>query len=286
MRISYNNHNIKFTMDYIDFYAIHFVSDRFIRSIPSHSHSDNSFEIHYIPYGKGKVQIDHKTYQVIPNTLYVTGPHIEHEQIPDKEDPMFEYCIYLKLEKKNYTKKEQKHDSYLESFENTKSWFGQDSKNIHPLMQQIFLELDKKYTGYLKQVETLLQQLIIQLIRNYENIHQLQPQTNSFDLDRSKYLVIEEYFLYEYTDLSLDALSKRLGLSPRQTERLLKQHYSKTFLQKKTEAKMSAASILLMDSNKRITNIALELGYSSVEHFSNAFKRYYHISARDYRKNI
>lgn len=286
MKISYNNLNMKFSMEHMDFSAIHFVSERFLRPIPSHSHSDNSFEIHYIPYGKGKVKIDHNTYHVVPNTLYITGPHIEHEQIPDKEDPMFEYCIYLKLEKKNNIKLKAKQDSYLQLFENTKVWFGQDNQNIHSLMQQIFLELDKKYTGYSQQVTALLQQLVIQLIRNYENINQSQLQSKSLDLDYSKYLIIEEYFLYEYTELSLDTLSNRLGLSPRQTERLLKQHYEKTFLQKKTDAKMSAASILLMDKNKHITDIALDLGYSSVEHFSNAFKRYYHISARDYRKDL
>ncbi len=285
MRVSYNDLDIKFTMENVNFYALHIACERFLRSIPSHSHSDNSYEIHYIPFGKGKVKIDRVLYQVIPNTLYVTGPHIEHEQIPDKEDPMIEYCIYLKLDKKNYDKKKEKLQSYLDIFESTKIWFGQDNQSIHPLMQQIFLELENKYTGYQKQVETLLQQLVIQLIRNFENKQKSQKQYKPSDLAYSKYFIIEEYFLFEYKMLSLEDLSSRLGLSPRQTERLLKKHYGKTFLQKKAEARMSAASILLMDPNKRITEIALDLGYSSVEHFSNAFGRYYHKSARDYRKS-
>lgn len=284
MRISYNDINVSFSMENVDFYALHIACERFMRSIPSHSHSDNSYEIHYIPFGKGKVKIDTVVYQVTPNTLYITGPHIEHEQIPDKDDPMIEYCIYLKLEKKNPDKKKDKTNSYLQRFEQTKSWFGQANGNIHPLMQQIFLELENKYTGYMKQVETLLQQLVIQVIRNYENIQTSQNQAKPFDLAYSKYFIIEEYFLFGYKDLSLDALADRLGLSPRQTERLLNKHYGKTFLQKKTEAKMSAATILLMDSKKRITDIALDLGYSSVEHFSSAFQRYYHQSAREYRK--
>lgn len=273
-------------MEHITFYALHFACERFQYSIPSHSHGDNSFEIHYIPYGEGKVKIDHQTYQVVPNTLYITGPQIEHEQIPDKEDPMIEYCIYLKLERKNKDRINEKKDSYLQLFENTKVWFGQDKQNIHQLMIQIFLELEKKFTGYRKQAESLLQQLVIQLIRNYENIQKQQNQSNAFDLAYSKYFIIEEYFLYEYKALSLEDLSNRLGLGPRQTERLLMQHYGKTFLQKKTEAKMSAASLLLTDSKKRITDVALDLGYSSVEHFSNAFQRYYHQSARDYRKSM
>ncbi len=284
MRISYNDLNIKFSMENTTFYALHFACERFLRSIPSHSHSDNSYEIHYIPFGKGKVKINNVTYRVEPNTLYVTGPHIEHEQIPDKEDPMIEYCIYLKLDKKNSHRKADMGDTYLQIFEDTRIWYGQDTQSIHPLMQEIFLELEKKFTGYMKQVETLLQQLVIQLVRNYESTKVSHNPSKPFDLAYSKYFVIEEYFLYEYKDLSLEDLSRRLGLSPRQTERLLKRHYGKTFLQKKAEAKMSAAAILLMDSNKRITDIAHDLGYSSVEHFSYAFRRYYKQSANEYRK--
>ena len=47
---------------------------------------------------------------------------------------------------------------------------------------------------------------------------------------------------------------------------------------------MSAAVILLSDPAKSITAVAEDLGYSSIEHFSSAFKSYYHVSPRQYRK--
>ena len=58
------------------------------------------------------------------------------------------------------------------------------------------------------------------------------------------------------------------------------------FQQKKTEARMSAAVILLSNKNKSITSIAEELGYSSAEHFSSAFHKYYEMSPREYRKHM
>ena len=98
--------------------------------------------------------------------------------------------------------------------------------------------------------------------------------------------MIEEYFLYQYRSLSLEDLAKRLGLSTRQTERLLQKQYGKTFLQKKTEARMSAAAILLSNAEYSITSIAEELGYSSIEHFTSAFRNYYDMSPRQYRKEL
>ena len=47
---------------------------------------------------------------------------------------------------------------------------------------------------------------------------------------------------------------------------------------------MSAAALLLSDPRKKIAEIAESLGYSSAEHFSSTFRRYYNLSPRDYRK--
>jgi AraC-like DNA-binding protein len=89
--------------------------------------------------------------------------------------------------------------------------------------------------------------------------------------------------LYEYNTLTLEILSSRLGLSRRQTERLLKDQYGKTFQQKRTEARMSAATVLLRSSSQSISDISDQLGYSSVEHFSNAFRKYWDMGPRDFR---
>ncbi len=152
-------------------------------------------------------------------------------------------------------------------------------------MQQIFFELDHRYTGYMIQVETLLQQCVVKIVRNYENRRQSKVHFSPSNLVDSKYIIVEESFLYEYETLTLESLAARLGLSIRQTERFLKEYYGKTFLLKKTEAKMSMAKIYLNDAGLNISEIADRLNYSSVQHFSYAFKQYYGISASIYRKN-
>lgn len=286
MRTLYNELNIGFSIEHIHFYAQNFVFEQFFRSIPCHSHGADSYEIHYIPYGKGQVQINNVRFDVVPNTLYITGPHIEHAQIPCKENPMVEYCIYLKIDSKLTSCKKIKPNSFISLFADTKSWFGTDHQNIHGLMQMIFHELEHKSTGYMVQVETLLKQLIIHIVRNYENKKESKSFFEPSNLTDNKYIIIEECFLYEYQDITLEKLASRLGLSNRQLERHLQTYYGKTFLQKKSEAKMSAASILLADTTNTITDVAISLGYSSVEHFSAAFKRYYHMTAGTYRKSL
>ena len=127
-------------------------------------------------------------------------------------------------------------------------------------------------------------QIVIGIVRNYKNKSIVSSSYTFTAFPDNKSLIIEEYFLYEYVNLSLQDLSNRLNLSTRQTERILKEYYGKTFRQKKTEAKMSIAVILLRE-NKSISYIADTLGFSSLEHFSNTFKKYYHISPSQYRRN-
>jgi AraC-like DNA-binding protein/quercetin dioxygenase-like cupin family protein len=284
MRTAYTDLNIKIAVEDTTFSVLQIVFEHFLRSMPKHSHGNNSYEIHYIPYGHGKVNINNQVYDVKPNTLYMTGPHVEHEQIPQTNDPMAEYCIYFMLQSGSSKHPSQK-KTVASLFEQTHFWFGQDSHAIYPIMQQIFYELEHKYTGYKLQVESLLQQCIVKIVRNYENRVESEKLFMTTNLVDRKYLIVEESFLYDYETITLEILSKRLGLGIRQTERFLKDYYGKTFQQKKTEAKMSMAKIYLGNPNLSISEIAERLNYSSPEHFAYAFKQYYGTSASEYRRN-
>lgn len=282
----YSASDICFSIGDTRFRALNLVYERFQRTIPSHSHGSGSYEIHYIPAGYGHAVINGCSHEITPGTLYVTGPHVEHAQSPLPEDPMCEYCIYLRLEKKRRTQNSplpKGTEHVLTAFENTPCWFGKDTQEAGRVMEQLFHELEANRTGYELSVEALMKQLLVRLVRNFEKENRGPSTQPVIPADKTS-VIIEEYFLYQYRSLSLEELADKLGLGTRQTERLLMKHYGKTFLQKKTEARMSAAAILLSDTGKSITDIAGELGYSSIEHFSSAFRNYYHISPRQYRK--
>lgn len=279
----YDKIGLSFPIGNIRCHALKFSYEQLERPFPSHSHSSNSWEIHYIPRGRGTVTLDHRPYSVGPGSFFINGPHMEHSQAPDRDAPMTEYCVYLKFDPKNRALQQKENPDFLNRFLAIEQFIGMDRQDLHPLMKALFLELKNKNTGYLALLESLLTQLLVLSVRNLNLPENTEPAAESSVADRS-YLIIEEYFLYEYQDLTLEKLASRLGLSTRQTERLLQKHYKKTFLQKKNEAKMSAALLLLQDISNSITDISVMLGYSSVEHFSAAFRRCYGMSAREWRR--
>lgn len=282
MKTSFQNLNISFSLDGVSIDLLNIISERFARTIPAHSHGSNCYEIHYIPYGFGKLIADGRPYDITPNTLYITGPHIEHAQFPDAGNPMFEYCVYLRFQK---LPQNRKPSHLISTFTDKNFWFGNDSQDINTTMKQIFGELEQKYIGYKTQVESLLMTLLIKLVRNYEQYKLSNEQTATNAPLDDKARIIEDYFLYESDSLSLTTLSERLSLSTRQTERLLREYYNKSFQEKKAEARMSAAAILLGDTHRSISEIAETLGFSSPEHFSTSFRKYYGVSPRKFRQS-
>ena len=283
MRTAYTNLNIRFAIDDIHIHALNITYERFTRTIPSHSHGNGCYEIHHIPCGCGTLKVNGQYYDIVPGTLYVTGPHVEHAQTPLLHDPMQEYCVYLKLQGASRPKSPS---SVMDTFIATPFWFGKDTQDIHSLMKKLFGELECRYLGYEHQLRLLLSQLLICIVRNQGLRFAPGTVLRENNLADSTSIIIEEYFLYEYVSLSLKGLADRLKLSTRQTQRLLLEYYGKSFQQKKTEARMSAATILLSDRNRSISSIAEALGYCSSEHFSSAFRNYYQTSPTEYRKQL
>ena len=122
--------DLLFSLDGASIQAINITYERFLRSIPSHSHGSGCYEIHYIPAGFGKLTADGHIFDITPNTLFVTGPHVEHAQIPVPADPMEEYCIYLKIRDSR-----RKTDSpVMNAFASMSFWFGTDTQGVHGLI--------------------------------------------------------------------------------------------------------------------------------------------------------
>ena len=258
-----------------------------VSEVPSHSHGACNYELHYISSGSGPAEIANRNYKVETNTLYMTGPFIEHSQIPSEDSPLVEYCINLQAEKADGWDK----SSLSNLFFSNPAWFGQDRQNLLSLLLQIFREFEEKRLGYMDQISALLAQCMIAVVRNYEKelqpkycIHNSEKQKASPLSDKA--ILVEHYFLYDYEHLSLEELAEQLGFSVRQTQRFIFEHYGKTFREKKEESRMAAALLLLSTSTESITSISEKLGFASVEYFSSCFKKFHGRTPRDYRKSI
>ena len=261
------------------------------KSISAHYHGNGCYEIHYIPSGRGWARIDDTLYEITPGMLYITGPYVNHSQTSDPEDPMKEYSLYFKLSDQKNADSDLSFNSpeaqaVFTAFMSHPFWIGQDSQSLQPQMQHFLDELAQCRFGFALRSKAILLQILVSIVRNYQDISRPTVGLNalSASTEQQATVIIERYFLTEYRDLSLDELCRRLHLSPRQTERLLQKLYGKNFSQKKTESRMSAAVMLLTETDLSIAQIAEELGYASAPYFSSTFRGYFKVSPNYYRK--
>ena len=249
--------------------------------IAAHRHSNASYEIHYTARGRGSVTIDGATYAVGPDTLYITGPGVVHAQRSEPGDPITEYCLYLNCQRAARTGQ-----GPFARFADTTFWMGEDGGRIFPLLKRLIEENRSPQPGAAEMSESLLRQVIILLTRMYGEIAAPASAPRPAPaLTRAGLMpIIEDAFFYRYRSLTLGDLAGLLNLSARQTQRLLRDNFGKTFSQKLTEARMAAASQLLAETDLSVTAISDAVGFSSIEHFSAAFRRFMGRSPRAYRR--
>lgn len=278
--MKYRDLRLSFKMSDIDFMILSIGEETILTPFPKHSHSKNSYELHYIKSGRGTLIADNVTYNVGPGSFFVTGPGVFHEQISDMDDPMVEYGMYLQIS----TAEVLRRDNTLAQFINTPFFICDAGQEPALIMEEIFKELREKRFGYELMLNALIEQFLITITRFYENKTVKKRNVAVAVPADMTYLTIEEAFLYDYKDLTLPELARRVNLGIRQTQRLLNKHYNLTFSQKKDEARMSAALLLLKGTNKSVGEISEELGFSSPEHFTNSFKKHFGKTPVAYRK--
>lgn len=275
--------SIHFTMNTLHITPVHVRQEQLRPLIAAHRHSNVSYEIHYTERGHGAVNIDGQSFDVFPNRLYVTGPGVVHAQYSDKDDPVVEYCLYL-----NCRQLVRSPDDFLSLFADTPFWMGEDDGQISALLKQLIDENRRPQPDATAMSEALLRLIVIRLTRLYRSDPPPAARPASAPaLTRDGLMpILEDAFFYRYATLTLQELSQLLSLSPRQTQRLLRASFGKTFSQKLAEARMSAASQLLKTTVLSITEISGRVGFSSVEHFSGAFRRFMGCSPREHRRQL
>lgn len=248
--------------------------------LAAHRHSNTSYEIHYALQGRGTVTVDGVTYPVGPDTLYVTARGIEHAQRCDVENPVVEYCLYL-----NCRKTPQSEESPLALFIETAFWMGKDGGEVFPLLQQLVEEMRRPQLDSVELLEAVLRQIVVRLTRLYRQGDLPLSADPRIPMSRAEMMfTLEEAFLFNYRSLTLPELAGVLNLSMRQTQRVLQVNFGMSFSQKLVAARMAAACQFLVGTDMSITDISERCGYSSIEHFSTAFRRRMGFSPREYRR--
>ncbi|MGN6342066.1 MAG: helix-turn-helix transcriptional regulator [Ginsengibacter sp.] len=155
------------------------------------------------------------------------------------------------------------------------------------MQQAIDAILKCKYQQGLKKM-FLLSKAIEILVLQAEAFNCLQPRKKTIartDFDKDRIHYAREYLIQHIdTPPSLSELARLAGLNEYKLKYGFKEIYKTTVFGYLAEKRLELARDYLSDPNKSITDIADLLGYSSIQHFSSAFKKKFGQSPREVRR--
>lgn len=254
------------------------ISDRLENVIQMHSHAKNGYEIHLIADGKGILETPNAQYKLSKNSLFITGPNVFHKQIPNKQNPMHELCVYLKISSGSK-------DNTINYFTSQPFWIGKSNSTVRAIFRQMIDENEKNAPWSESVLSALCIKLIAEMARLYSPKNaaaKAMPADN--DLNESRSWILDQLVLDNGANATLDDFAKRMGVCPRQAERIIKDHYGSSFKSLKYESRMAMAATLLEQKNISIEECAARCGYSGTSSFISAFKNKYSITPKKYRE--
>ncbi len=247
--------------------------------IPEHAHWDY-FELTVVTSGEGIVTTNGVQVPVRTDDIYVSFP-FDHHTISVPEDTTMHYDFFSFFVHDNDLSDELQNIIFLNG-DPLKRVIRNDQ--LKHLVSSAIYEMSKEKMFKDAYLETLFRQIVIQVIRSFNN------QSTVAEIPAAKdelcYQIMGYIAANIYSIRSLRQITEELNYEYTYLSKVFRKKTSQTISDYYNFRRLETACSLIRETDLNFTQIAAKLNYSSVYAFSKAFKKYYLLSPMDYRKNM
>jgi AraC-like DNA-binding protein len=250
------------------------------------SHKHDFTEIAYILSGKGSYRIEDKDYPVETGDLVICNSGVRHTHVvTNPKEPTLEFIIgFTDFHFKNMAANciELKGSNYI------LHTVGELKQEMNRHCFAMILENEGNKAGKYFMLKAHLIQMLLLIIREIDTIERPQQKSYNFESYSKSYAVnrIITYLNENYEHkISLEQIAHNMYLSPVYISKIFKEETGESPINYLIKIRLEKArEILLSQKYKSIKNIANQVGYDDVYHFSKLFKKYYGISPSYYKE--
>jgi AraC-like DNA-binding protein len=281
--------NGDYDLTYSDFNPTVFFASkmRVTKRTAYHAHQDFT-ELTYILSGTSKYRIDDIYYDVKAGDMIVCNPGVFHQNmLLDGEEPLVEFCTgFTDFQFKNMPENtiqlsNQGHIVHLSS---------ESKREISRLCYDMLAENEAGQVGKYFMLKAQLIQMLMLLMREVIEAPKVTQKGCNFETYSKSYAVkrIINYLMENYEHkISLDQIAHNMYLSPVYISKIFKEETGESPINYLIKIRLEKAKEILSErEGGSIKNIANEIGYDDVYHFSKLFKKYFGISPQNYRKSL
>lgn len=258
---------------YKDTYSIY--KDRFY-----YMHCHEELEIILAIKGEINVLINQNEYILKPNNILLALPNTLHHILHYKNKDSLVLTIVFNRSILELTKSLDLVNEINSLIDNSLDLYFIESKDLWDKINLIYLDYKNKASGYKLFIVNYLFELFSYIKKNFD-IYQLKD--NSLKDNKIKNSL--QYIYSHYSDeITLNDLALISHLSEGELSRSFKRIVGISPMLYIMNYRIRIASNLLEFSNKTITEIAYECGFSSSNYFTICFKRIVGIAPKEFRK--
>jgi len=242
-------------------------------------HQHSCYELHVCTKGCTRFILDfHETIDLNEGEWILLGKGVFHEE--KIVSPCGGYCLNMEITAPNSS-------SPFHKISTLHHYKGNDDPIMGDLLRQVMLEAECQKQGYEEYCTSLLTQLMIHIARSCSNLPSRMRKQETRRIDNL--FVMDDFFnqIFHYADpgnLTIEALSEKLHMTPRHLNRLLTEYYGMSFSEKLQAEKMRFGKYLLETTDYSIGEISEICGVTPT-YFIRCFKKRYAITPAQYRKS-
>ncbi|MEG0326391.1 MAG: AraC family transcriptional regulator [Cellulosilyticaceae bacterium] len=226
--------------------------------------------IHYIVKGKGKYKVRDTEYILKEGDGFLIWPEEVTFYQADNADPWEYYWIGFRGKDVEVVLKQ-----CCLSKENLVFHYNQDEQ-LRQILHQLYLSAEKYNVNEYEQIGYAY--LFLSVLNKKQEIgiamhHQYINKAVRF---------IEYNYSY---DITITQIANHVGIERTYLFRLFKKTFNSSPQEYLIKVRLSKGAEILMQSEAGITEVAYSCGFKEIGYFSRCFKKHYHISPSQYRKN-
>ncbi len=263
-----------------------------------HLHAHDFLEISYVASGSGIHIIGDKQYSVSKGNLFIINYDVPHEfrSIPSAATKLIIFNCTFKPEFLNNSLAGCSDFSDITNYLLFKSIFPEEIENpiditlndnedneIELLYEKMYREYMGMRPGYMELLKAYLTELLINIFRLFHTTKKLNdPISNNRNQIIGKAV---SYMKSNYAnDIRLDDLSMLSFVSKNYFCRIFKDCTGLTVFEYTQKIRMEEACKLLKNTDKKVVEIAMAVGYRDLKFFNQVFKRHMNLTPSEYRK--
>jgi AraC-like DNA-binding protein len=250
-------------------------------------HTHSFYEICYAYAGRGVFRMMGQNLEVKAGDLFIAKPTEPHEIISNRREPLGIYFWAYSLTRDRRQSSHSPVDQLLEAFARSKQWVSGDVPAMHRTLEMLTQEIAARLPGYPAAIEGLLRKLLLDTARAVAGdeipAERVEPPANS-----ETETIVRTACRYVHDNLarpiSVRDIAAQVSVSERHLGRLFQQVEQSTVMDYATNARLAAASQMLLDQFDPVKKIAAAVGYPDVHYFTTLFRKQMGMTPAVFRK--